>query len=170
MLVENRFGCLNQAGVGNPGSVMASGDLTEFVSLHLSERGLGSLRIILDRDLGCHPPNGVGSTPVTGLDQKLGIGAKERLLHRNLVAIRQNKVCMSAKLFYETEDVIPPAAVEAGGMILQLPEDLVHLECGQDILDEDGSPNRAVWHVQIILSKAEYLIPKACFPPVLELW
>ena len=48
------------------------------------------------------------------------------------------------ELLDDAEDVVPAAGVEAGRVVAQLVEDLVHLERGEDRLDQDGRPDRAV--------------------------
>ena len=63
--------------------------------------------------------------------------------HRDLGAVGQDEVGLAAELLDEAEDVVPAAAVEAGRVVAQLVEDLVHLEGGQDRLDQDGGADRA---------------------------
>ena len=43
----------------------------------------------------------------------------------------------------DAEEVVPAAGVEPGDVVAQLVEDLVHLERGEDRLDEDGRPDGA---------------------------
>ena len=48
-----------------------------------------------------------------------------------------------AELLDAAEEVVPAAGVETRGVLAQLVEDLVHLERGEDRLDQDGRPDRA---------------------------
>ena len=58
--------------------------------------------------------------------------------HGDLGAIRENIFGNFFKAFDETENVIPPAAVEPGSMIPQFVKDFIHLKSRQDRLDQNG--------------------------------
>ena len=77
------------------------------------------------------------------LIEQLRVGAQEGLVHRDLRAVGQDERRVVAELLDEAEDVVPAAAVEAGGVLAQLVEDLVHLERGGQRLDEHGRLDRA---------------------------
>jgi hypothetical protein len=90
----------------------------------------------LDRDLRGHAAHGEGAAPVRGLDEEPRVRAQEVRRHRHLAAVGQHEVRVAAELLDEREDVVPAAAVEAHDVVAQLPEDLVHLERGEDGLDQ----------------------------------
>ena len=49
----------------------------------------------------------------------------------------EEKVRVPSELLDEAEDIVPPSKVERRNVTLELVEDLVHFECGEDVLDED---------------------------------
>ena len=55
-----------------------------------------------------------------------------------------------------------------GGVLAQLPQDLVHLESRQNGLDQHRGPDGAARNAQCILSKAEYIVPKPGFEMALH--
>src|ERR1700756_1756075 len=73
------------------------------------------------------------------------------------------------KLLDEAEDVIPATAVQAGGMVLQLVQDLVHLERREDRLDQHGRADRAARNAELILREVEHVVPEARLEMALEL-
>src|SRR5204862_2465720 len=68
------------------------------------------------------------------------------------------------------EDVIPAPAVEPGGMVAQLPQDLVGLERGEDRLDQHRGADGPSGNTKGILSVQEDVVPEARFEVALELW
>ena len=69
----------------------------------------------------------------------------------------------------EAEDVVPAAAVQACGVVLQLVENLVHLKGGEDGLDQHGRADRAAWNPQLVLREVEHVVPEACLEMALQL-
>ena len=69
----------------------------------------------------------------------------------------------------EGEDVVPAAAVEAGGVVAQLVENLVHLEGGEDGFDEHGALDGAAWDAEFALGLDEDVVPEAGFEVRLHL-
>ena len=69
----------------------------------------------------------------------------------------------------EAEDVIPAAAVQSGGMIAQLVENLVHLERRGDGFDQHGGANRALGYPDVFLREHEHVVPQARFLVALHL-
>src|SRR6185436_15095417 len=53
------------------------------------------------------------------------------------------------------------AGVEAGAVLAQLVEDLVHLEGGEDGLDQDGRLDRALRDAERVLRAHEDVVPEA---------
>ena len=81
---------------------------------------------------------------VTGLDSVVvvelaaDIGVEEVLVHRDLGAIGEHESRIVPEFLDEAENIVPPAAVESGRVLAQLPQDLVHLEGGRQRLDQDS--------------------------------
>src|SRR5215212_5083964 len=61
----------------------------------------------------------------------------------------------------EREDVIPASAVETRAVIAQLPENLVHLERGEDRFDEHRRADGAVRNAELLLRADEDVVPEA---------
>src|SRR5437588_90200 len=100
---------------------------------------------------------------MTRLDQQLNIGVQEVPVHGDLRAIWQHELRRVSKFLDEAKNVIPAATVEPGGMVAQLPKDFVHLEGGQDSLDEHRGANAAARHAERILRVIEHVVPEASF-------
>src|SRR5207237_4012220 len=58
------------------------------------------------------------------------------------------------------EQVVPAAGVQPRRMLTQLVEDLVHLERGEDRLDEDRRTDRSARDRQRVLRKQEHVVPE----------
>ena len=122
--------------MGHPGPVRAIAGLSLLVLAHGSQRPLGHLRLTSVGYEGAHAPDGVRPAGVTRPNQQLLVGAHERDGHGHLPAIRQDLVGPGVELLDDREDVVPAARVEPGGVVAELVQDLVHLEGGQDRLDQ----------------------------------
>ena len=126
----------HEARVRDPGAVVAVVHLALLVGAHLRERSLVRRGVVLDRDLRRHPAHRVDVPAVAGLDEELDVGAEKRLVHRHLATIGEERGRLVRELLDVAEDVVPPAAVEAGRVLAELVEDLVHLERAGQGLDE----------------------------------
>ena len=91
------------------------------------------------------------------------------LLHRHLGAVGQHRARVVPALLDEAEDVVPAAAVEAGGVLAQLVEDLVHLEGGGHGLDQHGGADGAARDAEVLLRAHEDVVPEARFEVALQL-
>src|SRR6185503_12273925 len=89
------------------------------------------------------------------------IRAQKMRGHRDLLPVRQHEFRITAEFLDETEDVIPPSTIEPDDVILQLPEDLVHLEGGQDSLDQHGGLDRLRSQTELCLRVTEHLRPES---------
>ena len=89
--------------------------------------------------------------------------------HRHQRPIRQHELGVAAELLDEAEDVVPPPAVESHDVVAQFVEDLVHLEGGQDGLDQHGGLDRADGEPQLLLRHHEDVVPEPGFEVILEL-
>src|SRR3546814_2666579 len=74
-----------------------------------------------------------------------------------------------AELLDAAEDVIPAAAVQPGRMIAQFVQDLVHLESGEDRLDQHRRLDGAALDAELVLGMVEDIVPEARLEMVLEL-
>src|SRR5260370_8734585 len=103
------------------------------------------------------------------LDQQLNVGVQEVPVHGDLRAVRQHELRRVSKFLDEAKNVIPAAAVESGGMIAQLPKDFVHLEGGQDGLDQHRGAHAAARYSAGILGVLEDVVPEASFQSAFHL-
>ena len=92
----------------------------------------GSLR---RRDERGHAADRVRAAPVTRCNEELGVRAHERHRHRHLHAVGQQPTAC-AELLDHAEDVVPAAGVQRAAVVAELVEDLLHLERGEDRLDQ----------------------------------
>src|SRR5262249_41888664 len=67
------------------------------------------------------------------------------------------------------KDVVPAARVEPRRMLLELVEDLVHLESGEDGLDQHGSLDRRARNAELVLRHHEDVVPQTRLEMTLEL-
>src|SRR3546814_6809884 len=77
-----------------------------------------------------------------------------------LIAVGQHEVRAIAELLDEAEDVIPAAAVQPGRMIAQFVQDLVHLESGEDRLDQHRRLDGAALDAELVLGMVEDIVPE----------
>ena len=103
------------------------------------------------------------------LHEQLGVRAHERHRHRHVAAVGQHELLAVAELLDDAEDVVPAAGVQPGGVLAQLVEDLVHLERGEDRLDQDGRADRAAPEAELVLGDVERVVPQARLEVRLEL-
>ena len=69
-------------------------------------------------------------------------------------AVREHELGPVAELLDHREDVVPAARVEPDRVLAQLVEDLLHLEGGEDRLDQDGRPYAAARQPERILRRS----------------
>jgi len=126
VLVED-FGCnTGEDWVGDPGTVVAGLDLTQLVGADRVHGLVVGFLVVLDGNLGCHAAHGVDAATVASLDQELDICVHEWNLHGDGTAVGEHEVGVVAEAFDDGEDVVPTTAVEAGGVIAELVDDLGH--------------------------------------------
>ncbi len=111
----------------------------------------------------------MGAAAVAGLDQQLAVRAQEVAVHPDQIPIRQHEVGAVPELLDEAEDVVPAAAVEAGGVLAQLVEDLVHLERRRQGLDEHRGLDGGLGHAGSVLGVDEDVVPQPGLEVALEL-
>src|SRR6185312_5736765 len=127
------------------------------------------LGVGLDGDERGHAAHGVDAATMAGLDAELGVAAHEVRGHGDLRAVGKEDGGVGGELLDEGEDVVPAAAVEASGVLAELEEDLVHLEGGEDGLDENRCADGAARDVEEFLGAKEDVIPETGFEVGLEL-
>src|SRR5688572_1599041 len=76
---------------------------------------------------------------------------------------------MRPKFFDQAEDVVPPAAVESGGVFAQLVEYLLRFEGAEDGLDQHGGPDGAARQVELFLGEEKDVVPEPGLEVTLEL-
>ncbi len=101
--------------------------------------------------------------------EQVGVGPHERHGHRHLRAVRQHEAVALAELLDHAEDVVPAAGVQARRVLAQLVEDLLHLEGGEDGLDQDGRLDRALRDAELVLCQHEGVVPEPRLEVALEL-
>src|SRR5206468_11118126 len=111
------------------------------------------------RDERGHPADRMSATAMARLDEQICVCAHERHAHRHEWAIREDELGPVAELLDDREHVVPAARIEPGGMLSQLVEDLVHLEGGEDRLDEDCRPDRCARNGESLLRMDEDVVP-----------
>ena len=120
-------------------------------------------------DEGGHAAHRVRAARVAGLDEQLRVGAHERDGHRHGRAVGEHELLPVPELLDHAEDVVPAARVQAGRVLAQLVEDLVHLERGEDRLDQDGRLDRPLRHAEPLLRPDEDVVPEPRLQVRLEL-
>ena len=160
MLIEYLLRNRHESGMRDPGTVAAVGDFAQLVLAHFLERGFICHRIVLDRDLRRHAAHRRRAAPVAGLHEEQRVGAHERREHRHLAAIGEAEILLRAEFLDAREDVVPAPDVEAGRVLAQLVQDLVHLEGGDHGLDERGRANAAARNAQLLLGGYKHVVPE----------
>ena len=89
--------------------------------------------------------------------------------HRDLRPVRKDEVGAMAEFLDVAEDVVPPPAVQPDDIVLQLPEDLVQFESGQDRLDQHGHLDGAAREAEAVLREVEDTAPQSRLEMTLEL-
>ena len=153
----------------DPGPIEAVARFALLVVADLGQRDLGDGRVAAVRDERRHPADGVRPASMAGLDEELRVRPHERHGHRQLGAIRDRQVGPGAELLDAAEQVVPAPGIEPRGMLAQLEQDLVHLEGGQDRLDQDGRPDAPARDPERRLAVDEDLVPEPRLVMALEL-
>ena len=169
VLVEDLGGDGRQRRVGHPGTVVAGARLAQLVRAHAVHGLVVGGLVVLDGDLRRHAAHGVDAALVARLDEELDVGVHEGHGHGDGRAVGQDKVGVLAELLHDAEDVIPATAVQAGAVVAQLVDDLVHLKGGEDRLDEDGAADGAARHADVVLAQVERVVPQTGLEVALHL-
>src|SRR5437773_12491981 len=73
------------------------------------------------------------------------------------------------ELLDDAEDVVPPARVEARGVVPEFVQDLLHLEGRRNRLDEGGGLHGADRDAEGLLREPEHLVPEASLQMAIHL-
>lgn len=111
----------------------------------------------------------MNSSAVASLNQQLHIRIHKWHGHSNIRAVRKHKVGVLAELLDEGEDVIPATTVQSRAVFTQLVDDLIHLKCRRDGLDQHGTTDRSARHANVVLSQVEDVVPQTCLEVRLHL-
>ena len=141
--VEDRPRDGNEVRMRDPGAIEAIARLAQLVVSNLGDGHLVDLCIAPAGDECRHPAHRVRVAAMTGLHQQLGVRAHEGHGHRHLRAIGQHRLGTQPKLLDAREDVVPAPGIEPSRVLAELVQDLVHLERGQNRLDEHRRADRA---------------------------
>ena len=153
----------------HPGAIVAVVRLAALVRDDLVHGRLVGRGVALDRDLRGHPSHGVRAAAMTGLDEQLRVGPQEPLVHRDLRPVGEDRAGIVPVHLDEAEDVVPAAAVEPRGALLELPEDLVHLEGRGKRFDEHRGLDRAAGEPERLFRAHQDVVPKTGLEVALEL-
>ena len=146
--------------MGHPRPVEAGLRLAFLVLAHLRERRLVDRRVLAGRDERRHPAHREGPPLVAGLHQQVGVRLHHRRPHGDRAAVGQGEALGVAEVLDDAEQVVPPAGVQPGGVVAELPEDLLHLEGRRDGLDQHGRADRALRQAELVLGVAEHVVPE----------
>lgn len=169
MLVEDFGSNAGESRVSNPRAVVAGSNLAQLVGADVLHGLVVGLLVVLDGDLGGHAAHGVDAALVAGLDEQLDVGVHKGDGHCDGGSVRQDKVCVVAELLDGAEDVVPSAAVEAGAVVTELVDDLVHLKRSENGLNQDGSSDGATRDGDVVLGQVEGVVPQTSLEVALHL-
>ncbi len=155
--------------MGHPRPVEAVAALALLVVADPGHRPFRHLGVAPVRDERRHAADRVRAAPVARPDEQVRVGAHERDGHRQLGPVRGRQRRVGPELLDPAEQVVPASGVEPGGVLAQLVQDLVHLERGEDRLDQDGRPDRAARDPERDLAVDEHLVPQPRLVVALEL-
>ena len=103
------------------------------------------------------------------LDDELRVRAQEVRRHRDLLAVREHEIRPAAEFLDEAEDVVPAPAVQSDDVVLQLVQDLVHLEGGENRLDQHRDLDRLRRDAELRFRVLEDVRPESRLEMVLQL-
>src|SRR6185436_2763060 len=102
-------------------------------------------------------------------DEELRVRAQEVRRHRYLLSIRQHEIRPAAEFLDEAEDVVPTTAVQTDDVVLELVQDLVHLEGGENGLDQHRDLDGLRRDAERGFGMLEHIRPQTRFAMVFEL-
>src|SRR5439155_1470014 len=125
--------------------------------------------ILATRDERGHAADSVGPPTMARPHEQVRICPHEGYCHRHLGPIGQDELLPIPELLDDAEDVVPPARVEARGVVPEFVQDLLHLEGRRNRLDEGGGLHGADRDAEGLLREPEHLVPEASLQMALHL-
>ena len=155
--------------MGHPRAVKSLICLALLVGPYLRERGFVRRLIVAARYERRHPAQRVRAPAVAGVHQQVRRRGEEMCSHRHLRPVGENHVGTVVENLDHAENVVPPPQVQSRRPFPELVEDLLHLEGGENVLDQHRWADAAVRDVQPFLRVVEHVIPQPRFQVRLEL-
>src|SRR5438093_8192328 len=155
--------------MGHPRPLKAVVRLPKLVLPHLRQRDLVRRGILACRDERGHAADSVGPPTMARPHEQVRICPHEGYCQRHLGPIGQDELLPIPELLDDAEDVVPPARVEARGVVPEFVQDLLHLEGRRNRLDEGGGLHGADRDAEGLLREPEHLVPEAGLQMALHL-
>src|SRR5437773_9426833 len=155
--------------MGHPRPIKAVVRLPNLVLPHLRQRDLVRLGILATRDERGHAADSVGPPTMARPHEQVRICPHEADRHRHLGPIGEDELLPIPELLDDAEDVVPPARVEARGVVPEFVQDLLHLEGRRNRLDEGGGLHGTGRNPEGLLREPEDLVPEAGLQMALHL-
>lgn len=123
---------------------------------------------------------------MASLNEETDVSIHEGRLHCDILSVGENSSLIGTTPLDETEDVVPskshrherkfreyprrysPSAVQAGRVVPQLEEDLLHLEGSREGLNEDGTTDCSSGDANVGLGEVEDVVPETGLTVVLH--
>ena len=154
----------------HPGAVVSGPDLAQFVFAHpLAGRPRLASGSFLIGICAAMPPMACAPRRWQVAISRSTYDARKWLVMVTWARSGRTQLGVVAEFLDEAEDVIPAAAVQAGRVLAQLPQDLVHLKGGQDGFDQHGRADGAARDSERVLRHQEDVVPQAGFQAALQL-
>ena len=147
--------------MGDPGAVAATIDLAFLVLANLRKRDLIDRGVAARGDKRGHAANRVRASAMARAHEQLRVGVHEGHAHRDGRTVGQDRVLVRVELLDGAKDVVPTARIEAGRVVAQLVEDLLHLEGSGERLDQHRCADRALRDADCLLGNHEGIVPEA---------
>ena len=146
--------------MGDPGAVAATIGLALLVLANLRKRDLVDRGIAARGDKRSHAANRMRAAAMARAHEQLRVGVHKRHAHRHGRTVGQDRVLVGVELLDGAKDVVPTARIEAGRVVTQLVEDLLHLErCGER-LDQHRCADRPLRDADGLLGNHESIVPE----------
>ena len=155
--------------VRDPRAIVPIRSFAHFVGVDFCQRGLVGRRITLDRNLRRHPTHRVGAVPVTHVDHVQRIRAEKRHRHRDQRAVGKQILRPIPEFLHKAEHVVPAPAVEPGGVLTQLIQNLLGLDAAENRLDQHRRAHRPARNPQRGLRMDKHVVPQARLQVALHL-
>ena len=146
--------------MGDPGAVAATIDLAFLVLANLRKRDLIDRGVAARGDKRGHAANRVRASAMARAHEQLRVRAHKGHAHRDGRTVGQDRVLVRVELLDGAKDVVPTARIEAGRVVTQLVEDLLHLERCRECFDQHRRADRALRDADCLLGNHEGIVPE----------